>query len=96
MLKLDLDMIVSNPNGIHARPSVHIAGIFRTLKKEYDVEAYFIEGKYRCSAIIEILTMGKFTGDSIHLSFEGNQAQEAQAHFIKETTQYFSCDRKIS
>jgi phosphotransferase system HPr (HPr) family protein len=75
MEKIEQDITVSNPHGLHVRS----AGLFVQIANKYDSSVRMgrageeVEGK----SIMELLTLGVNKGATVHLIVEGVDAEEA-------------------
>ena len=82
MEKIEQDVVVNNPHGLHVRS----AGLFVQIANKYDSEVRLargdnaVEGK----SIMELLTLGVNQGSIVHLVVDGVDAQEA----FKELKEY--------
>lgn len=69
------DIIVSNPQGFHARP----AHLFMKLAGEFQAEVQIFKGNHAINgkSILDLLTLGAGKGTKLTLQAVGNDAQAA-------------------
>lgn len=70
-----IDVVVSNPTGLHARPAKTFVGLAKEFQSEIFVEHG--EKKVNAKSILSVLTLGVAKGTTIRIFAEGEDEETA-------------------
>ncbi len=94
MSAAEKNVVVSNPQGLHARP----AELFARLALQFDSTIEVIREDHRVDAksILHILTLGAVQGTELTLLAEGDDAEAALEALVRLVESDFATDETIS
>jgi phosphotransferase system HPr (HPr) family protein len=78
--KLTRELLVSNRAGVHAR----VGTLLAQKAKEFASDIRIRKGSYiaDCRSVLDLLSLGAFHGDAVHLEITGNDADAAMSAIV--------------
>jgi len=94
MPAVEKPVVISNPQGLHARP----AEMFARLALQYDSQIEVIRDSNRVDAksILHVLTLGAAQGTELILHAEGDDAEAALQALVRLVESDFATDETMS
>ena len=87
-------VVVSNPQGLHARPAELLVRL--AMQFESDVEVIRDGQRVDAKSILNVLTLGAGQGTEITLQAQGTDAQEAVEALVRLIESEFATDETMS
>lgn len=94
MSVVEKTVVISNPQGLHARP----AELFARLALRFDSDIEVIRDSHRVDAksILHVLTLGAAQGSELTLQAQGADAEEALEALVQLVESDFAIDETMS
>ena len=94
MSAIQRTVVISNPQGLHARP----AELFARLALQFDSTIEVIRDNHRVDAksILHVLTLGAAQGTELTLQAEGTDAESALEALVRLVESDFATDETMS
>ena len=73
-MRVERTVQITNPEGMHARPSGSVVAIAQDYQSDLRISCGALEVNGR--SILELITLGATCGSRLHLSAEGEDAEE--------------------